>query len=160
MGAEGWWRVNKGYTVFRRHDTVICFVGSFDSGMWVKERALKGNLIAVNISLCAMKVKNRVNIPEWEGRIIQHGAGRFSACKTRYLLPEFPPYFEKMKALVSAQWGHSSLNMDALRVFFLFSYPLIPPPRFIHMWYLVKVDVQAGFFLQGWQKPKAVSTTN
>lgn len=48
----------------------------------MKERALKGNLIAVNISLCAMKVKNRVNIPECESRIIQHCAVRLSGCKT------------------------------------------------------------------------------
>lgn len=32
----------------------------------MKEHALEGNLIAVNISLYNMKVKNRVNIPDRE----------------------------------------------------------------------------------------------
>lgn len=35
----------------------------------MKECALKGNLIAVNIRLYAMKVKNRVNIQDCENRI-------------------------------------------------------------------------------------------
>lgn len=37
----------------------------------MKECALEGNLIAVNIRLYAMKVKNRVNIQGCESRIIQ-----------------------------------------------------------------------------------------
>lgn len=37
----------------------------------MKECALEGNLIAVNISLYAMKVKNRVNIQGCENRIVQ-----------------------------------------------------------------------------------------
>lgn len=37
----------------------------------MKECALEGNLIAVNISLYAMKVKNRVNIQGCESGIIQ-----------------------------------------------------------------------------------------
>lgn len=41
----------------------------------MKECALEGNLIAVNISLYAMKVKNRVNIQGCESRIIQQCTG-------------------------------------------------------------------------------------
>lgn len=41
----------------------------------MKECALQGNLIAVNISLYAMKVKNRVNIQGCESRIIQQCTG-------------------------------------------------------------------------------------
>lgn len=37
----------------------------------MKECALEGNLIAVNISLYAMKVKNRVNIQGCKNRIVQ-----------------------------------------------------------------------------------------
>lgn len=64
-------------------------------------------------------------------------------------LLDFKKINKKMKALVSAHRGHSSLNMEALRVFSgILSDPFTSPTRFIHMRYLVKEDVLAGFFLQ------------
>lgn len=40
----------------------------------MKECALKGNLIAVNIRLYAVKVKNRVNIQGCKSKIIRRSA--------------------------------------------------------------------------------------